>query len=103
MRRAAGAADELAADAALQGTRHAAFLSARAPRNVSLHVQTSHVLQVRARGAVPASWPRLAPARAGARLAAVGGAAPLVLRARNPSTSHALLLQPVLAAPGPDL
>lgn len=101
LRRSSGVSEAtLRLDAALQQARHAQF-SLQAPRNLSLHVHTSHVLQLEARGAAAARWPRLAPARAAAGLAGVGAAVPLRLRAANPSRSHALLLQPVLAPPPP--
>lgn len=103
VRRAAAPGEAaLRADAALQAARHQRYLAAGA-RNVSLHVHTSHAVQLGARGAVAAWWPRLAPARAAAGLAPVAGAATLGLRARNPSASHALLLQAVLGAPLADL
>lgn len=90
--------EALRMDAQLLSARYAHFLSL-APRNVSLHVHTSRVVQLGVGGAAAPWWPRLVPdaAPAAAGLAGVGGAAPLRIRARNPSTSHALLLQPVVA------
>ncbi|XP_035442751.2 LOW QUALITY PROTEIN: transmembrane protein 131 [Spodoptera frugiperda] len=93
----------LRADAALLAARRALFAGA-APRNVTLHVHTSQAVQLPARATLAPHWPRLAPARAQAGLAAVGGALPFSLRLRNPSATHAVLLQPVLhgAALGAD-
>lgn len=88
----------LLADAALQSMRHALYLR-RERANISMHVHTDRVVQIPVTGVVNAWWPRLAASSGDAGLAGVGGALPLRIRARNPSRSHPLLLQPVIAGP----
>ncbi|KAI5631995.1 hypothetical protein NE865_15292 [Phthorimaea operculella] len=66
--------------------------------NISLYLRTDQVVQIPVSGWVRQRWPRLVPSGAAwAGLAGVGGVASVRVSVRNPSHSHAMLLQPVLA------
>lgn len=57
------------------------------------------MVQIPVKGSVERRWPRLAAGAAGggAGLAAVGASVSYKVSVRNPSRSHALLLQPVIS------
>ncbi|XP_045539410.1 transmembrane protein 131 homolog [Papilio machaon] len=105
---ACGAAGEaaLAQDAALAARRLAVFLRLQrhrpAPTNLTLHLHTTEMMQIPVTGSVRLHWPRVSAGAGGSGgatgvLAAVGATRSLRVSAHNPSGSHSLLLQPVLA------
>ncbi|CAG5029208.1 unnamed protein product [Parnassius apollo] len=103
-RGSANTVESLEADASLLRMRFGRFLRLPPARNLTLHLHTTQVLQTAVSGAARLRWPRLSGA--GRREAgepsqpgeptAVGAVRRLRVLARNPSHSHALLLQPVL-------
>ncbi|XP_068622938.1 transmembrane protein 131 homolog [Battus philenor] len=105
-RAAVGTSASLSEDVELVAERLAMFHRLQreqpAARNLTLYVHTTEVVQVPVTGAVRLHWPRVASGGvsegAGGVLAAVGTSRSLRVSARNPSASHALLLQPVVAA-----
>lgn len=89
----------LQADTVLQVARYTIYArSAHAHDNLSLHLHTTQVVQVPVKGSVERWWPRLVRGEAGgAGLAGVGASVSYKITVRNPSRSHPLLLQPVIA------